>query len=171
MEIIKSYVQQVPATRFIGKKYGDADRVDGGFGKQWDEWNGNGLFAPIEKAAGDVSSLFEDADATIGLMRWKEGEPFEYWIGKFTPVGTAVPEDYGFVDFPAAKLGVCWLYGEFDTLFGKEHLAGKRLSEQGYKCIGDEKGAFWFFERYACPRFTAPDEKGNVVLDIVFFVE
>ena len=171
MEIIKSYVQQVPATRFIGKKYGDADRVGGGFGKQWDEWNGNGLFAPIDSAAGDVSALFEDADATIGLMRWKKDEPFEYRIGKFTPCDTAVPEGYGFVDFPAAKLGVCWLYGELDTLFFKEHLAEKRLREQGYRYIGDEQGAFWFFERYALPRSTVPDEKGNVVLDIVFFVE
>ena len=83
----------------------------------------------------------------------------------------AVPEGYGFVDFPAAKLGVCWLYGELDTLFFKEHLAEKRLREQGYRYIGDEKGAFWFFERYALPRSTVPDEKGNVVLDIVFFVE
>lgn len=57
MEIIKSYVQQVPATRFIGKKYGDADRVGGGFGKQWDEWNGNGLFAPIDSAAGDFRTV------------------------------------------------------------------------------------------------------------------
>ena len=145
--------------------------MGGGFGNQWDKWNGDGLFAPIEKVAGDVSSLFEDADATIGLMRWKKGEPFEYWIGKFTPVGTAVPEGYGFADFQAAKLGVCWLYGEFDTLFGKEHLAEKRLREQGYLYVGDEKGAFWFFERYARPRSMVPDEKGNVVLDIVFFVE
>lgn len=27
------------------------------------------------------------------------GDPFEYWIGKFTPVGTAMPESDGFVDF------------------------------------------------------------------------
>jgi len=171
MEIIKTYVQEIPATRFIGKKYGDADRMNGGFGNQWDEWWGKGLFAPIEKAAGDVSSLFEDADATIGLMRWKKDEPFEYWIGKFTPADTVVPEGYSFVDFPASKFGVCWYYGEFDTLFGQEHLAANRLGEQGQKVIGDEKGAFWFFERYASPRFTVPDEKGNVVLDIVHFVK
>jgi hypothetical protein len=37
-EVIRTYRQSVPAMRFIGKKYYDEDRVDGGFGKQW----GNG---------------------------------------------------------------------------------------------------------------------------------
>ncbi len=32
-------------------------------------------------------------------------------------------------------------------------------------------GAFWFFERYQCPRFTTPDEKGNVILDMCYFVK
>lgn len=27
-----------PPTRFIGIKYGDEDRVNGGFGVQWEEW-------------------------------------------------------------------------------------------------------------------------------------
>jgi hypothetical protein len=34
-EIIKTYKQEVPALRFIGKKYGDKDRIDGTFGKYW----------------------------------------------------------------------------------------------------------------------------------------
>lgn len=34
-EIIKVYRQSVPTLRFIGKKYGDSDRVNGTFGKQW----------------------------------------------------------------------------------------------------------------------------------------
>ena len=32
VEIIKTYRQSVGAMRFIGKKYGDGDRVDGNFG-------------------------------------------------------------------------------------------------------------------------------------------
>lgn len=31
-EIVKTYKQAIPAMRFIGMKYGDADRVNGGFG-------------------------------------------------------------------------------------------------------------------------------------------
>jgi len=37
--------------------------------------------------------------------------------------------------------------------------------------IWGEEGAFWFFERYACPRFTEPDGEGNNILDICHFVE
>ncbi len=78
-EIIKVYKQDVPALRFIGKKYGDKDRVDGMFGKYWCEWHEKGWFDLIEKQADkELNSIYEDGDAYIGLMRWKEGEPFEY---------------------------------------------------------------------------------------------
>ncbi|NLN40953.1 MAG: hypothetical protein GX160_03010 [Clostridiales bacterium] len=48
-EIIKTYRQSVPAMRFIGKKYEDKDRVNGGFAKQWEEWFSNGWFEVLEK--------------------------------------------------------------------------------------------------------------------------
>jgi len=35
-EIVKVYKQDVPALRFIGKKYGDIDRVNLMFHKQWE---------------------------------------------------------------------------------------------------------------------------------------
>lgn len=49
MEIVKTYRQSIPAVRFIGKKYGDGDRVNGGFGQQWGEWFQNGWFDVLEK--------------------------------------------------------------------------------------------------------------------------
>ena len=39
------------------------------------------------------------------------------------------------------------------------------------KVVTDDKGAFWFFERYQCPRFTTPDEFGNVILDTCYFIK
>ena len=41
-----------------------------------------------------------------------------------------------------------------------------RCEQEGMRIIADEQGAFWFFERYVCPRFTEPDSQGNVILDI-----
>ena len=73
MEIVKTYRQSIPATRFIGKKYGDEDRVNGGFGQQWGEWFQNGWFDVLEEAAGGAEALralYEDGGATVGLMRW-----------------------------------------------------------------------------------------------------
>ena len=171
-EIRKAYRQKVPGLRFIGKKYGEGDRTNGGFGRQWGEWFQNGWFDTLEKAYGGwLGDIYEDGDGYIGLMRWKEGEPFEYWIGMFLPPDTPVPEGFESLEFPADTLGVCWLYGPEGELYGKEHLCAARLEQEGYTIARDGQGAFWFFERYVCPRFTTPDAQGNVILDICHYVK
>lgn len=171
MEITKIYTQTIPATRFIGKKYGDDDRVNGSFGPKWGEAFGTGLFGTIEAAAGK-EPFFEDSSAYIGLMRVKDGEPFEYWIGMFTPTETQVPDGFGYVDFPASVLGIGWIYGNDDTgeLYGHEPKVLEKLEQAGHHVLQME-GAYWFFERYQCPRFTTKDEKGNSILDIGWFIE
>ena len=171
-KIMNAYRQSVPAMRFIGKKYSDKDRIDGSFGAKWGEWFGNDWFRVIEKQIDvDVKEIYEDGDAYIGLMRWKEGEPFEYWIGMFTPESTPVPEDFSYVDFPRSELGVCWVYGKESDVYCNEDKCAARLQEMGHKIISAENGAFWFFERYGCPRFTTPDTEGNIILDICHFIE
>ena len=167
-DITKTYVQDVPAFRFIGKTYGDSDRVNGGFSAQWGEAFETGLFERLKKLSDE--KLFEDADAYIGLMRCKDGEPFVYAIGMFCPADAPVPEDLDGYDFPAARFGIGWLYGKEPELYGREPQVAIKLDEAGYPIQTDEKGACLFFERYACPRFTTPDEQGNVTLDIGFFV-
>ncbi len=169
-EVIKVYRQSVPAVRFIGKKYGEEDGAGGGFGRQWETWFANNWFEPLEKSF-DRTSFYEDSDAYIGLMRWKDGEPFEYWIGMFCPEGTAVPEGYGHHDFPASDLGVVWLYGKDGEVYGQEGKCSESCSKEGFKIITDGQGACWFFERYGCPRFTTPDEKGNIILDVCHYIE
>ena len=170
-QIIKVYGQEVPALRFIGKKYGDKDRVDGMFGKYWDDFHKNGWLDVIKKqTAIDMKTLYEDGDACIGLMRCKEGEPFEYWIGYFMPEGTGVPEGFESRDFPKAKLGVCWVCGEGGQVFMQEAKCAEKLGTEGYKISAGTDGAFWFFERYGNSRFCG-DEKGNCILDICHYVE
>ncbi|MCL2507860.1 MAG: hypothetical protein FWF05_01650 [Oscillospiraceae bacterium] len=173
-KVIKTYRQSVPAMRFVGKMYGDHDRGPNGmFDIRWGEWHSNGWFKLLEEACPKAD--FENADACVGLMRWKgdgdDKEPFQYWIGMFFPENTSVPDGYGFVDFPASDLGVGWLYGKESYIYCKEHLAAKSCEKQGMKIIADDQGACWFFERYACPRFAAPDKRGKVILDICHYVE
>jgi hypothetical protein len=91
--------------RFIGKKYGDSDRVNGMFGSKWNEWWQNGWFDILEK--------------------------------------------------------------HIDT----SDKCAEKLKEKGIEIVPDEKGALWFFERYGCPRFTTPDDKGNIIIDICYFVK
>ena len=170
-ELIKVYTQEVPALRFIGKQYSDSDRVDGGFGKQWGAFFANNWMGMLEKLVPDVKSMYEDSGAYIGLMRWKEGESFQYWIGMFMPPDTVAPEGFGQVDFAPATLGVGWLQGPESNLYGQEEKTAKGLEEAGHKIADDGNGAYWFFERYSTPRFTTPDEKGNVILDICHYIK
>ncbi|NLV50392.1 MAG: GyrI-like domain-containing protein [Clostridiales bacterium] len=171
-EIIKSYRQHIPTMRFIGKTYGDSDRVDGTFGAKWSEFFQNGWFQTLEKLSGaQPGEVFEDADAYLGLMRCKKGEPFEYRIGMLLPRGTEVPDGFDCVDFPESTLGVCWVYGKESEIYMQEEICGERLKSEGMSIAEDKDGAIWFFERYACPRFTRPDEKGNIILDICFIVK
>jgi predicted transcriptional regulator YdeE len=171
-EITKVYRQSIPAVRFIGKRYGDGDRVNGMFGNKWNEWWKNGWFDIIEKHIGvDASEIYEDGDAYLGLMRLKENESFEYWIGMFLPEKSPIPDNFTHIDFTESKLGVCWVYGKEEDVCLQEGKCAERLKKEGIKIVPDEKGALWFFERYGCPRFTSPDDKGNIILDICYFTE
>jgi len=167
-EIIKVYRQSVEAMRFIGKRYTNSDRVEGNFGAKWGEWFSNGWFNIVEEQINeDFKTSYVDSDAHIGLMREQDGDfnTFEYWIGCLAQEGASVPEGFDYVDFPKGDLGVCWIYGTEDDVFMLEGKCGEKLAQEGYAAIND-----WCFERYTCPRFTTPDEKGNIILDIAFFV-
>lgn len=170
-EIIKCYRQKVPATRFIGIKYGIGDTVNRSFGIKWREWINTDRFTQL-KALSTPQFLaeYEDWDAYIGLLRWKKDEPFEYWIGMFLPTGTVVPDGFVYHDFPAAVLGVCWVRGSRATIFFQEENCDERLLSDGMKIITDEQGAFWYFKRFTNSRFGKPDENGQVIADICHFV-
>ena len=161
-EIIKTYRQSVGAMRFIGKKYGNSDRENGTFTSKWDEWFQNGWFEEIKQQPyEDMKFIYEEYEATIGLVRGY-GESFEYWIGMFMPESTVVPAGFEQIDYPNGALGVCWVYGKENEVFMQEVRCMKKLEEEGFSIIGD------CFERYSA-RFH-PDDKGNVTLDICFYV-
>ncbi len=158
--------------RFVGKCYQEKDRVNGTYGKQWGEAFAEGLFTTLEAELTDTfQEAYEDAGAYIGFMRGKEGSLYQYWIGMFLPETAAVPEGYGFVDFDAGNLGVCWLKGPEAELYAHEDLAFMRMEEEHYEIIPGRDGTFCAFERYGCPRFTTPDENGDVILDICSFIK
>jgi hypothetical protein len=145
-DIIKVYRQTIPAMKFIGKKYGDKDRINGMFGSKWSEWWQNGWFELLEKQMGiPVSEVYEDGNSYLGMMRWKENEPFEYWIGMFLPENTQVPDGFAYRDFSKSILGVCWIYGKQDDVYNNENKCAEKLQEEGMEIIPDEKGALWFF--------------------------
>jgi len=152
--------------RFIGKKYP-------GFGGWWGEWFANGWFDAVEAAMGGVDAilkLWENGGGYVGLERRAEGQPFEYWLGMFTPADTPVPEGFSCVDFPSMGLGTCWIYGKENEVHDTSRCKGA-VEAEGMRLWKDAAGGVWAFENCLCPRYTTPDEAGNVILDYCYFVE
>jgi hypothetical protein len=175
IEIKKVYKEHFPAVRFIGKCYTDKDRVNGMFGACWEKWFQNGWFGELEK----LPQLKNFENGTFGLMG-DDGEMggFQYWIGMMFPEGIKVPEGFEYIDIPEGDVGICWVYGNGDTgeVFKNEQLCFKKLKENGMGDIrldfkGSEKKWEWYFERYNDPRFMKKDEKGNIILDIGFYIK
>lgn len=110
-EIMKVFREEVPAMRFIGRKYHDYSG--------WGEWFANGWFDVIENSMGGTDKIldvWENGGAYVGLECRKNGELLEYWIGMFTPENTEVPDSFSYLDFPKSSLGTCWLYGKEDNI-------------------------------------------------------
>lgn len=165
-EIIKTFKESVPAMRFIGKKYPD-------FGGWWGDWFSNGWFDQLEKAMGGVDSIrriWENGGGYVGLERRCEGQPFEYWIGMFTPADTEVPEGFESVDFPAVGLGTCFIYGNESEVHDTSGCR-EAVENMGMEIWRDERGGVWSFENCLCPRYTTPDDKGNIILDYCYYVK
>jgi len=178
VEIIKVYKQEAESLKFIGKKYNNANRLDGTFSvkSKWNEWIKNGWFQILEKHINIQSNhSYEDINAHIGLLRNKSGEPFQYWIGMFTSKNTELPEGFDYIDFPKSELGVCWVYGNKNDIAMNEGLeifnqCKEKLENEGINHLHDKNDICLAFERYVTPRSIIQDDKGNIILDICFFI-
>ena len=151
---VKTYKQSLTATRFIGKKYPNG-------GAAWEDWNEDIDKQLKSQLSVNPKDLYEDGDSLIGLMCHRDG--FEYRLGYFTPENTEVPDGFEYEDFPAADIGVCWLYGHQDEVFAVEPIAYEKLKEDGF-AVDD----YWWFERYH-PVRSKEDKNGNIIIDICFF--
>lgn len=169
MEIKKVYKESVPKVKLIGKRLTNSDRDENGtFAHYWQKSFHEGWFDTLKLCDG-VPGIDDDY---LGVMRMTgdKGNEFEYWIGMFRSPDAKVPEGFESVEIAAGEIGVCWMYGNDKSgeLYSMEasDLSMAALKEQGWSY--DEAG--WFLERYNCPRFTDPDEKGNVILDICAYL-
>jgi hypothetical protein len=167
-QIIKVYTQQAPASRFIGLRYGEQDRREGGFAHKWEEWFDQKRFQPLEQIIdASWSRAFPEAGSYIGLMRLDGAGSFEYWIGMFLPADSSVPPGYESIDTGEMRLGVCWVKGQEPDIYHQEEACLAALKAQGHTAARDGQGRMLVMERYQCPRSTRADEAGLRVLDLV----
>lgn len=156
--VLETKTEHCPAARLIGRKYENS--------ADWKEWWENDWFAVLEKNP----RLSFNGDAYLGAVRVVDGMP-ERWIGMLFPADTQVPQGFAYADIAPLDYAVCYLYGE-------EGSGGFYTMDTHNRCLEELKAHHlkrkedsWCFERYNCPRFTAPDEKGNVILDYALAIE
>lgn len=167
-EIIKVYSETAPRSRFIGIRYGESDRTGGTFAPMWRSWFEHGRFSALEALVTDGwARQNPEAGNYIGLMRVKDGAPFEYWIGMLLPEGTAAPPGYDSLDLPEMNLGVCWVKGKEPDIYSQDEKVFEAIQEAGFETEKTEDGYTLLLERYQCPRFTQKDEEGQVILDVL----
>ncbi|MDE6837470.1 MAG: GyrI-like domain-containing protein [Acutalibacter sp.] len=146
--------ENCPAARLIGKRYAVG-------AANWGEFWGNGWFDQLEKLPGllDIND-----NGYTEAIRVVDGKP-EHWLGMYFSQDTAVLEGFDCVEIPPMEYAVCYLYGDpengelFNAAAHEQCLTA--LKEQGLQPKEDG----WRFQRCNCPRFTTPDEQGNVTLD------
>ncbi len=170
-QVTKIYKERFPALRFIGKRYTNDDREDGGFGAQWNEWWNTDIFTKLQNGA----SAKPYDDSTIGLMTMRgDMTGFTYWIGMFYPAETGAPEGFDYLDLPESDIGVGWVCGneESGEIYGGppheavcKGLNDEKIGDFRNDIAGEGSDTYCFFERYNCPRFTQKDADGNVTLD------
>jgi predicted transcriptional regulator YdeE len=182
IKVVKTYKENLPAVRFVGKMYTDEDREKdnpkGGFDKYWSEWDKNGWMDNLR----ELPQIENIDNSPIGLMgiEYKDGVHcnFQYWIGMMLPIETNVPDGFSFVDIPESDVMICWVYGSNETgeIFDCHELCMEKMFGGNWNLIrndlkGKDKNWCWWFERYNSKRISDEDEKGNVILDYGMYVK
>ena len=144
--------ESCPAARLIGKRYRGEPN--------WGEWWANNWFEQLEA----TPRLPFNGDASIGAKRIVDGMP-EHWVGMLFPPDTEVMDGFEYADIEPLEYAICYLYGKEGSQdfygYDTHDMCLTELKKRNLK----RNEVNWCMERYNCPRFTTPDEAGNVILD------
>ncbi|NLW70689.1 MAG: hypothetical protein GX061_06370 [Eubacteriaceae bacterium] len=154
----------LPATRFIGKRYSEIGH--------WNEWWEGFFFEKLETTIDENGGLpnWESAGGYVGMEKRREGILTDYYIGMFATPETPIPEGFICIDFDRTNLGTCVIYGKEGEVHDVLDKCRKALTDRDYTIKETPEGAVYSFENCLCPRYTDPDENGNITLYYSYFV-
>ncbi len=163
-KLVRFEVQDQPRALVVGKEI-RASMEEQAKGNNllpalWDKCFAENAFAPLEAQADFIID-----DAYIGIMLdfgLGDGN-FTYIVGMLLKEGATVPESYVSRTLEPCKVAVSWIQGNDtgDVCSAAHELTQKALQEAGHTCERMQ----WCMELYNCPRFTTPDENGQIILD------
>lgn len=163
-ELVNFEISRLPKLKLVGKelRYNMEAHMKGDnrIPAFWDKCFADDIFSLLEKQADYVYD-----DAYVGVMLdWDKGDgDFSYIAGMLMKEGAAVPDGYCSRELEETEAAIGWVRGKnvADVCSCAHLLTENAVKEKGYSC--DQMK--WCMELYNCPRFTAPDENGDIILD------
>lgn len=160
-ELIQFQVIQVPAMKVVGKEIRPTmNAPENPIPAFWSACFADGTFAALEalnQAALDGAYIGFMCDYSAG-----DGK-FTYICGMFMKPGCPVPEGFAARDVKEGSVAVGWVRGPERENYPVAHELTCAAMKKAGHAPADAAG--WCAEVYNCPRFTTPQENGDVILD------
>ena len=167
-ELVNFQIIEQPEIIVVGKSihlYTDGTKAEMTPPELWARCFADGTLATLEALADFIHN-----PAYVGYMdtnngAWKGGEG-RYICGMMMKPGVSVPDGFAAQTLKPAKVAVGWIKGKKNNeaaIYANAHdFTEKAILEKGLKPWG---GHDWCMEVYTCPRFTTPDENGDIIVD------
>lgn len=126
----------------------------------------DGTFSMLEASG---SALYNGAYAGV-MIDWDQGyNSFSYVVGMLMKIGADVPPGFVSHTLDATKVAIGWIQGKdaSDVSSKAYEYTEQAVYAGGYRCSQMK----WCMELFTHPRYTTPDENGNITLDFYIPVE
>lgn len=161
-KLIKLETIDLPKVYVVGKeiKVNMEEMMKGNspIGEFWEKCMNDDTFETLQKQ--NVYS-----NDYVGFMTdWDKGDGnFIYSCGMLLLDSIAPTDEYTVREIAPTKIGLSWIQGKdiTDVCVNAHDMTIEALKENG-QAIGNMS---WSMEVYNSPRFTNPDENGNIILD------
>jgi|GEM_PF-645932 len=175
--IIETYKQQIPALRFIGKKFIEPfnDNTYKKINTNLDIMRSNSEFDEIEKLSkADIKTIYKGSNFYTCLIRKKSEGLIEYLLGMFIQEKSNIQSDYEItdyeiIDFPKSELAVCSVYGKRDIIINYDKECRRKLENEKILKNDIDTGN-WFLQRFNWNKFCGEDKFGNRILEYCYFI-